>query len=1161
MRTTPILLALVATTLPGQVRTAPQAPMPTVRPAVPLRPMLNPVAQFKVDLLPIGKTQGTFHLKGLVRQDRTVVLRWANTDGEMPTEGVRVFRQKVGDSDWKDLTGKKPMGFLQGKAAEKALDRLGAEARENLLAFPYGDVTHDPATRLRIRELPKEPPKGAPREASDLRIEKSLVQFKNLRAQGRLSRQDMRLMHVQADMDENVAGVLGLTYTDDPGRGQYRYKIQITLPEGGIAEVVSAQTFDTREPTPIPQPVALTATSGNGEVLLNWDETPSEVITGYNVYRAESATGPWKHKLNTDAVKKVDLEMEDPEITLRRSVGLQNGMVRRLRPLPEAARTPQKIQEAYTQSLAELELPNAMPALSASTSKAVRDAVAAGRLRPGGRQAPKSIFSDSIRTAGNALQTERTYYYKVTAVDIGGQEQPLDTAPVVVGVAKDLEPPTVPGRPRLAAEMVALKELQTAQVMRLQDLRLVASRQAILAKSPRAEKIFNPTMLPVEAPTAASASAPKPILGAPGSAMPLASMNLGEVQRVHLSNLVATAPVGSLKKVTEATVLHSNADGTVPPARLTWEPATEPDLKGYEVHRAVDTGAMVKVADVVTSEWTDTTLEPGQAYRYAITSVDKLGNVSARSAEGKVEVADSRLPGRLAVPGLSGSVAKELPVAMPFRRLIRPGDRIMPSGTLGGLRAKVAMAKVSESLVVDFQAPKAVVTPKIQLAAAVAVKPKVTKPLLAADFAQVQPLNLVAPKAAIAVKPLSKVFKRSVNLMRVAPMPSKEIHVSLTWGKPLQGFPMEYVVQQAPQKTETITATRPTVASLSTFSLVGADKAAPTGTLTAMKPLALPKGMFLAPAAGASQALKPTLTVTPALHASVLKGVVATQGNGLHAALDRKNLSTTLKLAGGPGAFTRLNETPLAKEGYGVTFPAEVAQYGGASFYFKIQAFTKEFGRTVEGPQSAPIEVRLPDIVPPPSPQPGSVDLQEAAGGKLQVGLEWTQAKVPDLAGVVVERQPMTYTLVEGEAKAGVPSGPAERLTADAVKGPSFVDTAATPGYQRYTLRALDATGNLSEPQGYLDILIPGEPTPGAPTGLSVTGATFTWKAGADTASFTVWRSFTGAEDDWQCISGILPASQTSFSLPTEGTLHLRVVARSASGMHGTASATAVRTP
>ena len=146
--TTPILLFL-ATAAQSQVKTPPA--FTTAGSAT----MLQPQAALLANLLPAGKTQGNFHLTGLVRKDRTVVLRWANDQGEMPTEGISVFRQKVGETAWKDLTGKKPLGFLQGKAAEKRLDAMPPEDREKLLSYPFGDVQHDPGTRLRAIELPK----------------------------------------------------------------------------------------------------------------------------------------------------------------------------------------------------------------------------------------------------------------------------------------------------------------------------------------------------------------------------------------------------------------------------------------------------------------------------------------------------------------------------------------------------------------------------------------------------------------------------------------------------------------------------------------------------------------------------------------------------------------------------------------------------------------------------------------------------------------------------------------------------------------------------------------------------------------------------------------------------------------------------------------------
>jgi len=84
----------------------------------------------------------------------------------------------------------------------------------------------------------------------------------------------------------------------------------------------------------------------------------------------------------------------------------------------------------------------------------------------------------------------------------------------------------------------------------------------------------------------------------------------------------------------------------------------------------------------------------------------------------------------------------------------------------------------------------------------------------------------------------------------------------------------------------------------------------------------------------------------------------------------------------------------------------------------------------VDGPLSDPVEVRLPDGVPPPVPEPGSVALHEAAGGAFDVNLAWTQTGSPDLAGTVVDRQPMAYKMVDGLAVATTALGPPVRITA-----------------------------------------------------------------------------------------------------------------------------------
>jgi len=65
---------------------------------------------------------------------------------------------------------------------------------------------------------------------------------------------------------------------------------------------------------------------------------------------------------------------------------------------------------------------------------------------------------------------------------------------------------------------------------------------------------------------------------------------------------------------------------------LAWEPNTEPDLRGYRVHRASDGQPFQRAADLVeTPAYSDRNVEPGQRYRYAVSSLDVTGNESALS--------------------------------------------------------------------------------------------------------------------------------------------------------------------------------------------------------------------------------------------------------------------------------------------------------------------------------------------------------------------------------------------------------------------------------------------------------------------------------------------------------------------------------------------------
>jgi hypothetical protein len=65
---------------------------------------------------------------------------------------------------------------------------------------------------------------------------------------------------------------------------------------------------------------------------------------------------------------------------------------------------------------------------------------------------------------------------------------------------------------------------------------------------------------------------------------------------------------------------------------LEWERNTEADFKGYNVFRSVDGGPFELIAPMIDAPtYSDMKVQPGKTYRYQISSVDLVGNESARS--------------------------------------------------------------------------------------------------------------------------------------------------------------------------------------------------------------------------------------------------------------------------------------------------------------------------------------------------------------------------------------------------------------------------------------------------------------------------------------------------------------------------------------------------
>jgi fibronectin type 3 domain-containing protein len=1112
------------------------APNPSALPAIPNRTS-------RAELLAPGKTQGTFHLNGVVDTHKTVILRWANDRGEMPTEGVVISRQKVGDTSWKELNARHPVAFFKTDGLESRLRKLPQEKREGLYSMAFSSLSRDPATGRR-QALAAAPPKGAPASFSDVKPAKVTDQFRTLRASGRLGVGDLQMLNSHADLDPDAADAYGLVYRDQPGSGAWRYKIRVMLPEGGAVEVVCPKTFDPSMPTPIPPPATVTAQSANGGVLLNWKAAPADTIAGYNIYRAADPKGPYR-RINATPVKMVALTAEDPEITLARATARGAVIARETKKVPAAQLTPAKVAEIRAMA-ADSVASGPLPALSAERSQAIKSAVASGSLHAGGAVKALSLYTDSIRAEGNGdLVNDRTYLYKVVSVDIGGAEGPMEALTPVPGTPKDLQPPQVPGRPGLAGAAEATLKLRTAQAQRLKDPKLTELDQAVRAKAPGASLGLSP---------AGQQLALQPALPPAALRPEVASLSLGQAKQMKLSRTVATMPIKELAAVAEASVLRSLPDGTAPKASLVWTPSGDADLKSYTVYRASGKGPMTALAVTATPSWEDATLEVGKAYTYAVTATDQMGNESIKSPEWVLQVCDSALKTKLALKGIQGKVSTGPAPAGPGRRFLRPSDRILATTGLERLSTVKAALKLppaaSSSLVSTYSEPKAGTARSVRNAALVqgmapAAQPSASPATPLAKPLEVRPDAIRDLKVSTHVTALRALPARSFNPMLTAALKPDEIHVQLTWTRPLDGYPMEYTVLEAPQNVRVVSTPRSPVrivpANLSLVHASGKTAALPTAPVKPALPVAAKT-----PSSGPAPSLG-MVQSTPELHASAARLMLPAAAS---AATARRELLASTEVLTGPGAFALITPTPLATESFVVTFPADAAQYGGATFYFQIQAHTREFGRLVDGPISEPIEVRLPDIVPPPIPEPGSLDMHENGAGSIDVNLLWTQAAAPDLAGAFVERQPMAYKLVDGIAQATGSQGPVARLNPTPAPGLTFRDPAVPAGFYRYTLRSVDKTGNESAVRGSLEVLVPGEPLPDPPQGVVLSGDHLTWQPAKNAAGYSVWRSFTGTDGDFDCISPILGATATSFDLPPQKKVFLKVVSRSASGMY-----------
>jgi hypothetical protein len=103
---------------------------------------------------------------------------------------------------------------------------------------------------------------------------------------------------------------------------------------------------------------------------------------------------------------------------------------------------------------------------------------------------------------------------------------------------------------------------------------------------------------------------------------------------------------------------------------------------------------------------------------------------------------------------------------------------------------------------------------------------------------------------------------------------------------------------------------------------------------------------------------------------------------------------------------------------------------------------------------SAPVEITLRDIFPPPVPAALSA-APFSESGQFAIDLVWEPVDDPGLAGYNILRQSIDTT--------GAPTGAAEPLNTSPVALPAFHDATASASHRyRYSISAVDRKGNVS---------------------------------------------------------------------------------------------------
>ncbi|MGQ7297950.1 fibronectin type III domain-containing protein [Quadrisphaera sp. KR29] len=400
-----------------------------------------------------------------------------------------------------------------------------------------------------------------------------------------------------------TAPTTGYTDTGLVNDRTYQYSVSALDTSGNrSAESAPAVSATPTDLTPPAVPTGLTATRGDGRVVLSWTANGESDLASYRVLRdgavVATVTAPATGYTDTGLVNDRSYSYALAAVDARGNASAASS--------PAVSATPTDLT------------PPAVPMGLAATAgdgqvvltwtgNTESDLAGYDLVRDGVRVPGAVIGAGATSVTDTGLVNDRTYSYTLGARDTAGNTSAA-SAPVVA-TPTDLTPPAVPARPSAVAGdgVVSLSwtpssEADLASYRVLRDGAVIATVTAP-ATTYDDGAVTNGTayayaLVAVDTRGNASAATAPPVSATPRDFTPPA------------------APTG---------LVAARGDGRVV---LSWTAVTEADLASYRVLRD---GAVVATLTAPATTYTDTGLTNDRAYAYRLVAVDAAGNGSPAS--------------------------------------------------------------------------------------------------------------------------------------------------------------------------------------------------------------------------------------------------------------------------------------------------------------------------------------------------------------------------------------------------------------------------------------------------------------------------------------------------------------------------------------------------